>query len=45
LSSWGESEFVNNNHEDEEKEGWIEDDDFQAPGDGEDTEDGAIKNE
>ena len=42
LSSWGESEFVNNNHEDEEEEGWIEDDDFQAPGDG---EDGAIKNE
>mgnify|MGYP000612490434 CR=1 FL=1 len=38
LSSWGESEFVNNNNEDEE--GWIEDDDFQEP-----TEDGAIKNE
>lgn len=45
LSSWVESQFVNNNNEDEEEEGWIDDDDFQAPGDGEDTEDGAIKNE
>ncbi len=34
-----------NNNEDEEEEGWIDDDDFQEPGDGEDTEDGAIKNE
>jgi hypothetical protein len=45
LSTWGESEFVANNNEDEEEEGWIEDDDYQEPGDGEDTEDGAIKNE
>ena len=46
LSSWGESEFVtNNNNEDEEEDGWIEDDDYQEPTDGEDTEDGAIKNE
>ena len=45
LSSWGESEFVNNNNEDEEEEGWIEDDDYQEPGDGEDTEDEAVKNE
>ena len=46
LSSWGESEFVtNNNNEDEEEVGWIEDDDYQEPTDGEDTEDEAIKNE
>ena len=45
LSSWGESELFNNNNEDEDEEGWIDDDDFQAPGDGENTEDQAIKND